>query len=176
MTASYPDAEHELMMKKIFLSILLITVVVIPAVLSSCEEASFEVTGLVIEPESVMAGETVDVSVTVNNVGGSDGIYDVVLKVDGEQITNELIALAGGTDKTVTLSVKVPYPGEHLIEIAGLSGNVSVIDLDEIMAKSLEAISGINSYHFTCILEIEMSLPEDSLSLFEELGEFEELP
>jgi hypothetical protein len=164
------------MIKKISLSILLITVVAVSAVSGSCEGAAFEVTDFVVEPESAMAGETVDVSVTITNVGGSDGIYDVVLKVDGEQVASELIALAKDTDKTVTLSATVNDPGEHQVEIAGLSGTVNVVDLDEVMAKALEAISGINSYHFTCILEIEMSIPEDSLSLFEEFEEFEELP
>ncbi|MGD9143670.1 MAG: hypothetical protein PVG61_07485, partial [Dehalococcoidia bacterium] len=92
------------MIKKISLSILLITVVAVSAVSGSCEGAAFEVTDFVVEPESAMAGETVDVSVTITNVGGSDGIYDVVLKVDGEQVASELIALAKDTDKTVTLS------------------------------------------------------------------------
>ena len=164
------------MNKKLSLSIILIIAVAASMMLGSCQEASFEVTDLVIEPESAMAGQAVDVSVTVTNTGSSEGIYDVVLKLDGETVANELTALVAGNDKTVTLSVTVGEPGEYRFEMAGLSGTITVIDLDDIMAKALEAISGINSYHFTCILEIELDLPEDSLSLFEDLEGFEELP
>lgn len=164
------------MIKKISLSALLVIVIVFSVMLGSCEGANFEVSDLVIEPASAMAGDTISVRIDVTNAGGSEGIYDIILKVDGEQVANELIALAGGANKTVTLNVTASEPGEHQVEIAGLSGTITVVDLDEIMEKALQAISDIHSYHFSCILEIEMSLPEDSLSLFEEFGEFEELP
>ena len=115
-----------------------------------------------------MAGEIVEVSVTVLNTGSSEGMYDVVLNIDGEQAENELVALAAGAEKTVTLSVSLIDPGEHQVEIAGLVGTITVVDLDQIMTNALEAISGISSYHFTCVLEIEVAMPDD-FSIFEEL-------
>ncbi len=44
-------------------------------------EAMFEVTGLVIEPAAVYVGEPVTISVTVTNVGGKAGSYEVTLEV-----------------------------------------------------------------------------------------------
>ena len=163
------------MIKKLSLSVVLIIIFLTPVLFSSCQDADFEVSDLVITPGSAMAGEIIEVSVTVINTGSAEGIYDVVLKIDGNQAENELIALAGGAEKTVTLSVTLTEPGEHQVEIAGLLGTITVVDLDQIMANALEAISEIDSYHFTCVLEIEVAIPED-FSLFEELEGFEELP
>ena len=161
------------MIKKIILSILLVIIVVFSVVLGSCGEADFAVSNLVIEPASALAGERVFITVDVTNSGASEGIYNVILQVDGDEVASGLIALAGGVDKKVTLDVTVNEPGEHEVQIAGLNGIITVVNLDEIMEKAARAISDIHSYHFTVILEIEMSIPEDSLSFFEDL---EELP
>lgn len=163
------------MIKKLSLSIVLIIIFLIPVLYNSCQEANFEVSDLKITPGSAMAGEIIEVSVTVFNTGSSEGMYNLVLKIDGKQAENELIALAGGAEKSVTLSVTLTKPGEHQVEMAGLLGTITVVDLDQIMANALEVISEIDSYHFTCILEIEVAIPED-FSLFEELEGFEELP
>ena len=164
------------MHKKIGLSSLLIIIIVVSVVFVSCDEAAFKASELLIEPANAMAGETIEVTVKVTNSGASDGVYDVILKIDGEQVANELIALAGGDDKTVVLSFTAGEPGEYQVEMAGLDGTLTVIDLEEIMENALQAITEINSYHFTCLLEIEIALPEDSLSIFEDLEGLEELP
>lgn len=161
------------MIKKIILSILLVVIVVFSVVLGSCGEADFVVSNLVIEPASTLAGERVFITVDVTNSGASEGIYNVILQVDGDEVASELIALAGGVDKKVTLDVTVNEPGEHEVQIAGLNGIITVVNLDEIMEKAVRAISDIHSYHFTVTLEIEMSIPEDSMSFFEGI---EELP
>lgn len=44
--------------------------------------ASFQLSGLVVSPPILYEGETVDVSVTVTNVGEVQGTYEVILSVD----------------------------------------------------------------------------------------------
>ena len=161
------------MLKRFIPPALLVTIVVLFVLLGSCQEASFEVGNLVVEPASALTGATVAVSVDVSNTGGADGIYDVILKVDGQQAASELVAVASQDSKTVTLEMTAGNPGEYEIRIDELSGILHVVDLDGIMTKALEAMAGVHSYHFTCSLDIEMSIPEDSMSLFDE---FEEIP
>jgi formate-dependent phosphoribosylglycinamide formyltransferase (GAR transformylase) len=161
------------MIKKAVLPALLVVIIVISVLLGSCQEASFEVSNLIIEPASALAGETIAVSVDVSNTGGAEGIYDVILKVNGEQVANELVALAGEDSKTVTLELTAGNPGEYEVQVAELSDVLHVVDLDGILAKAIEAINDVHSYHFTCTLDIEMSIPEDSMSLFDEFEEIQ---
>ncbi len=156
------------MLRKVVTATLLAIIVVFAVGLGSCQEASFKVSNLAIEPSSALAGETISVLVDVTNTGGAEGIYDVVLSVDDEEAASELIALAGGDSKTVTLELTADGPGEHEVKIAGLTGVFTVVDLDQIMEKAVTAISNVHSYHFTCTLEIEMSIPEDSMSFFDD--------
>jgi hypothetical protein len=158
---------------KIIIPALLVGIIIFSVMLGSCQEARFEVANLVIEPANALAGEIVNVSVDVSNSGGAEGIYDVVLKVDGEQVANDLVALAAGDSKTVALEMTAGVPGEYEVQIAELNGVLYVVDLDSIMAKAFEAIADVHSYHFTCTMDIEMSIPEDSMSFFDD---FEETP
>jgi hypothetical protein len=58
------------------------------------EPASFEVSNLLIEPDSVNDGDSVTISVECSNIGGVTGSYDVVLKIDGEaEVTSEVTYL-----------------------------------------------------------------------------------
>ena len=159
------------MPRKIIIPALLVAIFVFSVMLGSCQEANFEVDNMVIEPASALAGETIAVSVDVSNSGGSEDIYDVILKVDGEQVANDLVALDGGDSKTVTLEFTAGDPGEYEVQIAELNDILFVVDLDDIMAKALKAIADVHSYHFTCTMDIEMSIPEDSMSFFDDLEE-----
>jgi hypothetical protein len=159
------------MPRKIIIPALLVIIIIFSVMLGSCQEASFEVGNLVIEPASALAGETITVSVDVSNTGGAEGIYDAILMVDSEQVANDLVALTGEDRKTVTLEFTAGDPGEYEVQIAELSGILYVVDLDSIMTKAFKAIADIHSYHFTCTLDIEMSIPEDSMSFFDDSEE-----
>lgn len=157
--------------EKIIVPALLVILTIVAVMLGSCQEASFEVDNLVIVPANALSGETIAVSVDVSNTGGAEGIYDVILKIDGEQVANDLVALAGEDSETVTLEFIAGDFGEYEVQVAGLSGILHVVDLDDIMSKAFEAIADIHSYHFTCTLEIEMSIPEESMSFIDDSEE-----
>lgn len=67
--------------------------------------AAFSVSNLSIQPEEVTAGETVTISVSVTNTGGSQGSYNVVLNINGTQQETEGVTIAAGSSQTVTFSV-----------------------------------------------------------------------
>jgi hypothetical protein len=159
------------MYKKIIISFLVILSVVFTSVLGSCEteEAKFEVSNLIIEPSSATTGQTVSISVDMTNTGGTEGTYNVILLVNGVEDSNKNVSLVPNASQTVTFNLTRDIVGEYEIEVAGLKGKVTVVDFDKIFEKTVQVMSDINSYHFTCTLEIEISIPEDELSLPEEL-------
>jgi len=159
------------MYKKPIISFLAILSVVFTAVLCSCEaeDAKFEVGNLIIEPSRAMTGQMVSVSIDVTNTGGTEGTYNVILLVNGVEESGENISLAPDASQTVTFNLTRDITGVYEIEVAGLKGEMTVVDFDEIFEKTVQVMSAINSYHFTCTVDIELSIPEDSLSLIEEL-------
>jgi hypothetical protein len=159
------------MHKKLIIILLAILSVVFTAVLCSCEaeEAKFEVSNLIIEPSTAIIGQTAPITVEVTNTGGTEGTYNLILLVNGQEESSENISLSPGASQTVTFNIARDIAGEYEIEVAGLKGELMVVDFDEIFENTVQVMSAVESYHFTCTLEIEMSIPEDALSLPEEL-------
>ena len=159
------------MYKKPIILFLVILSVVFTAVLYSCEaeDAKFEVSNLIVEPSSALAGEMVSVSVDVTNTEGAEDTYNIILLVNGAEDSSKNISLAPDANETVTFNLTRDVPGVYEIKVAELKGELTVVNLDEILEKTSQATLNTHSYHFTCTLEIEMSIPDDSLSLFEEL-------
>ena len=159
------------MYKKILISLLIILSVVFTAVLCSCEaeEAKFEASNLVIEPSPALTGQTVSVTVDITNTGGTEGTYNVILLVNGVEESSENVSLSPGASEKVTFNLTRDIAGEYEIEAAGLRCELIVVNFDEIFENTVQVMSAIESYHFTCTLEIEMPIPEDAFSLPEEL-------
>lgn len=159
------------MYNKYIISFLVILSVLFTVVLGSCEaeETKFEAGNLIIEPSSALAGQSVSVSVDVTNTGGIEGTLIVTLLVNCAEDSNKNVTLAPGASQTVVFNLSRDMAGEYEIEVAGMKGELAVVDLDDIFEKTVRAMSAIESYHFTCTLDIELSLPEDSINLFEEL-------
>lgn len=159
------------MYKKLITRLLAILSVVFTAVLCSCEaeEAKFEVSNLIIEPSTAITEQIVPITVEVINTGGTEGTYNLILLVNGQEESSENISLSPDASQAVTFNITRDIAGEYEIEVAGLKGELLVVDFDEIFENTFQVMSAVESYHFTCTLEIEMSIPEDALSLPEEL-------
>jgi len=84
--------------------------------------ARFEVSNLKIKPETVYAGEEVEVSVLVSNVGGRGGKHNVTLTVNGTLEGSVNVYLGAGESKTVTFKLVKAEPGTYLVEVDGLTG------------------------------------------------------
>ena len=89
--------------------------------------AEFEVVSLDITPSEVVPGEQVSIAVEVANIGGTVGNYGVGLAMDGaEQI--EFVEMAPGETGTVSFTVASDEPGDHSVDVGGLTGSYRVLN------------------------------------------------
>lgn len=92
------------------------------------EPAEFEVASLDITPSEVTAGETVTITVEVENTGGSEGTYAAALTVDGVTIETKEVVVAAGASKTATFSLVEDDAGTYEIGVGGLSSSLVVTE------------------------------------------------
>lgn len=78
-----------------------------PVIVSPPKPATFITTNLKAPslPESVY--ETVEVSVTVTNIGEQEGTYTAVLRIDGDITGTQNVTLAGGASRDVVFAIPV---------------------------------------------------------------------
>ncbi len=79
--------------------------------------AEFEVTSLDIKPPEVLAGETVSITVVVENTGGIEGTYAVILTVNGVTVETKEVAIAPNSSKVVSFSLIKDKPGTYEVAI-----------------------------------------------------------
>jgi len=88
--------------------------------------AEFQIDSLKINPSSVLAGEVVDISVTVTNVGEESGSYSVVLNIDGGTRKTTDVTLSGGATEIVEFDVTETNGGTYNVEIDEQFGSYNV--------------------------------------------------
>ena len=88
--------------------------------------AAFSVSNLSIEPVECGANETVTISISVANTGGSQGSYNAVLNTNGVPEETRSVTIAAGNSQTVTFSVTREDAGSYTVTIGGLSGLFTV--------------------------------------------------
>ena len=81
--------------------------------------STFSFSALSISPAEIEIGEEVTVSVTVTNVGGQSGSYEVTLKVNNAVVDTARISLAAGTSQEVTFTTSKDTAGTHTVDING---------------------------------------------------------
>jgi hypothetical protein len=100
------------------------------------EPAAFEVSSLYIYPTEVEIGETVNITVLVDNTGGQPGSYQLTLKIDsvteagGEvaavaEVDREVVIKASASER-VSFTTSKDTPGLYTVEVAGLTGSFEV--------------------------------------------------
>lgn len=93
---------------------------------ASAPPAQFDVTSLTIKPKQVMIGETVTITALVENSGGSVGMYNAVLTVDGSKTNSKAVSLAPGSTETVTFSLSQDKAGTYNIAVGDSSSILTV--------------------------------------------------
>ena len=88
--------------------------------------AEFQVTDLTVNPSSALAGEVVEISVKVTNVGEESGTYTVNLKIDGTTRDTKDVTLAGQATDVVEFEVTETNAGTYNVEIDGVTGSFNV--------------------------------------------------
>lgn len=91
--------------------------------LLTLREAGFEVS--IEAPSSVTVGDTVNVKVTVKNVGDRPGTYELVVKLpDGERREN--LSLSGGEERTLNYSFVANSVGIERIRAGDRTFDINV--------------------------------------------------
>jgi hypothetical protein len=99
------------------------------------EPATFSIGSLTIYPGEVNINEPVDISILVTNTGGSEGNYQVTLKIDDEVEARQEVTIAPGGSEDVTFRVLKSLVGLYSVEVNGLTD--SFIVNEEIITPSI---------------------------------------
>jgi len=90
-------------------------------------EPCFRPSNLVIEPGEAKPGQEISISLIVTNIGGAAGTRTLELKVDGEVRSVKSVTLEPGESQVVSFSIIEHMEGEHVVEIADLEGDFSIV-------------------------------------------------
>ncbi|MFW6111188.1 MAG: MBL fold metallo-hydrolase, partial [Thermoproteota archaeon] len=107
-------------------------IVVIAGVLVSLPEeradsAEFKLSNLSVTPSEVEKGQTVTVTVDVQNTGGMRGTETVKFRIDGEVVTREVTLQAGEVGR-ISFDFEAELEGAYDVEVAGLSQSFMVVE------------------------------------------------
>jgi hypothetical protein len=115
--------------KNLTLILILLTITVISS-LAACSSPppppQFDVTSLTIKPKQVLIGDTATITAEIANTGGSAGIYNAILTVDGSRVSSKAISLAQGSTDTVTFSLSKDKAGAYKIAVGDSSSIFTV--------------------------------------------------
>ena len=89
--------------------------------------ASFTVSALSITPSVVKLTEQVTISTVVTNTGGSEGIYTVVLQINGKEVAGKEVTLGASQSDTVVFTIAKDEEGIYTANIDGKVGQFTVI-------------------------------------------------
>lgn len=115
----------------------LLLMIVLTGCTACAPPEEFEVSSLEVQPDVCLPGDTVTVAVDVKNVGGREGIYTAILKVNAVEVdTRDVVVAAGGTE-TVSFELTEDVPGTYTINLEGLTGALRVLKPAEFKVSNL---------------------------------------
>ncbi len=89
--------------------------------------ASFTISGLSITPDEVNPNEEVTISTLVTNIGGSQGSYTLVLKINNQQEAKKEVELDADQSQKVSFTTVATIRGNNSVDINGKAGQFNVI-------------------------------------------------
>ena len=96
------------------------------SITTTVKPATFSTSNLTVTPLHIKPGDTVAVSVAVTNTGDLQGVYTVILKVNGVAEDSHVITLAGGDSGNVNFTITKNKVGTYAISIDTLSASLVV--------------------------------------------------
>ena len=126
------------MRKKVWANVLLLVAVLI-SLLACKAPAEFELMSLEVTPPEVTSGDPVSVTAGVKNIGGSEGVYNATLTVEGVEAETKEVTVAPGDTETITFSLLKDEAGSYQVAIGDLSSAFVVKEKEPIsVAKEIE--------------------------------------
>jgi hypothetical protein len=146
---------------------ILILLVCLAVTFAGCAgSAEFEVSTLAVSPDTTLDGQGTTVTALVTNTSASEGSYTAVLNYNGESAETKTITVPANSTAEVRFTVEGLSLGTHTISIGDSQGTLTVLGLDDLLRKSQQAMSQVESYHMTIDIEMTMD-PSMSLTLDE---------
>jgi len=93
--------------------------------------AAFDLSTLSIIPGEVYTDETIDISVSLTNTGGSVGSYEVILKINGVVEATREVTLGAGASEQITFTVSKDVADTYSVDVSGLTGSFIVKEKTE---------------------------------------------
>ena len=125
-------------MKKHLITAIVVALVVVLIIPAGCAKpAEFEVTALDVSPAEVVSGDPADVTVEVENIGGSEGTYIATLELDGVKLETKEVTVPAGAKETVTWRITEGI-GTHQVGVDGLSRSFKVLKPAEFEVVNLD--------------------------------------
>ncbi len=90
-------------------------------------EPCFRPSNLVIEPGEAKPGQEITINLIITNIGGAAGTCTLELKVDGVVRSVKSVSLEPGESEVVSFSITEDMEGKHMVEIADLKGDFSIV-------------------------------------------------
>lgn len=106
--------------------IIVVIVVVVPSLTFGPEPARFTVSNLHVSPEKAVPGETVTITVEVQNVGERRGTHELKLIIDGVVEQSKNVTLDGEEYTTAVFTIQRETKKSYSIEVDGLSESFDV--------------------------------------------------
>lgn len=99
---------------------------------STPQPARLTITSTELAATEIETGDSVAVSVTVGNTGEQRGEMELVLRMDGEVVAQNVVRVGGGRSETVHLGVKPESEGAYELSVSGESvGTLQVVNPDQ---------------------------------------------
>lgn len=98
-----------------------------PALVEEVAKAEFQVDSIEIDAVAVVEGESVVVSVGINNISEADGVYTAILKINGVEEAQKDIHINAGASEMVTFELVEDAVGTYDVDVGGLTASYRVI-------------------------------------------------
>jgi hypothetical protein len=95
---------------------------------SQLKPAEFEVQDISINPDEVMPGDDVTITVTVKNIGDLAGIYTVVLKMGQSDIDTYDLPVTANTTNSIDFEIKAPDSGIYQFSVDDITKSLQVYE------------------------------------------------
>jgi hypothetical protein len=87
---------------------------------------NFKISSLSVSPDEVDAGESVNISMSVSNIGGAAGTYELTLGVDDMVEATKEITLEPGAEEAVCFGIAKETAGTYTVDINNITGSFVV--------------------------------------------------
>jgi len=92
------------------------------------KSTAFQLSGLLINPDTVAARDEVVISAEVTNVTSVDGTYNAELKINNATEASDKVLVSAGKTQTLTFVIFKDAPGTYKVSLGQLAGQFAVTE------------------------------------------------